>query len=334
MKIGKQQYFFVLLFSVLLQGSNAAAQSTSGSTNSDIQYQANLVHFGDVVDVDVVGSFEFDWRGSLTPEGFLDGLEKLGDQVYALCRSEADLAKEIENGYRKILRDPKVVVKIVDRSNRAMAVLEGAVKNPQRFQIRRPVRLNELFAFSGGITDRASGEIVIFRPQGVSCAKRIEKAGGEFVNARQGNGPLTLNIRISDLLSGKSEANPQILSGDIVTVLEAAPIYVMGGVGSPRQINSRSRITLTRAIDSAGGLAKNAREEEVTVYRREAEKTHIIEANLKEIRAQRAEDIVLKAFDIVEVGQKGREKRKFPPILNTVASDGPRSVSLPVRIID
>ncbi len=333
MKIGRQQYLFVLFFfSVLLPGYNTAAQSTPSTSNSDVQYQANLVHFGDIVDVDVVGSFEFDWRGGLTPEGFLDGLEKLGDQVYALCRNEADLAREIENGYRKILRDPKVVVKIVDRSNRAMAVLEGAVKNPQRFQIRRPVRLNELFAFSGGITDRASGEIVIFRPQGVSCAKRPEKAGGEFVNARQGNGSLTLNIRISDLLSGKPDANPQILSGDIVTVLEAAPIYVMGGVGSPRQIYSRSKITLSRAIDSAGGLAKNAVEEQVTVFRRDAENTHIIEANLKEIRAQRAEDIVLKAFDIVEVGQKGRPKRKFPPVLNT--ADGTRPVSLPVRIID
>ncbi len=337
MKIGNQQYFFVLLFLFLFPYSRTFAQSTSSLTNSDIQYQSNLIHFGDVVDVDVVGSFEFDWRGTLTPEGFLNGLEKLGDQVYALCRNESDLAREIENGYRKILRDPKVVVKIVDRSNRAMAILEGAVKNPQRFQIRRPVRLNELFSFSGGITDRASGDILIFRPPGVNCARRIEKksdAGGEFVQASQGNGPQMLNIRISDLLSGKTEANPQILSGDIVTVLEAAPIYVMGGVGSPRQIFSRSKITLTRAIASAGGLSKNAREEEVTIYRREAKKTSIIEANLKEIRDKQAEDIVLKAFDIIEVGQKGREKRKFPPVLSTSAADGSRPVSLPVRIIE
>ena len=30
----------------------------------------DLIHFGDVIDVDVVGSLEFDWRGGLTPEGF------------------------------------------------------------------------------------------------------------------------------------------------------------------------------------------------------------------------------------------------------------------------
>lgn len=338
MRFGRLQYFFVLMICVLFVGPNLLAQSaTAAAADPDIQYQSNLVHFGDVVDVDVVGSFEFDWRGTLTPEGYLNGLEHLGDQVYALCRNEADLARDIENGLRKILREPKVVVKIVDRSNRAMAILEGAVKNPQRFQIRRPIRLNELFSFSGGITDRASGDILIFRPQGVNCSRRIEKKapdGGEFVEARQGNGPQMLNIRISDLLSGKADANPQILSGDIVTVLEATPIYVMGGVNSPREVFSRSRMTLTRVIASAGGLAKDAREEEVTIFRRDGKTSSIIEADLKAIKDKKAEDVILKPFDIVEVGQKGRAKRKFPPVLSTVAGDGARTVTLPVRIIE
>ena len=37
--------------------------------------EVNLIHSGDLIDVDVVGSIEYDWRGRLNPEGFLDGIE-------------------------------------------------------------------------------------------------------------------------------------------------------------------------------------------------------------------------------------------------------------------
>ncbi len=45
------------------------------------------IHFGDVIDVDVVGSFEFDWRGRVNPEGFLDGFDKVDRQIFVLCRA-------------------------------------------------------------------------------------------------------------------------------------------------------------------------------------------------------------------------------------------------------
>src|SRR5688572_12535390 len=91
------------------------------------------IHYGDLVEVDVVGSLDFDWRGGLTPEGFLDGLERAESPVYALCRSEGEVATAVAERYRRILRDPNVVVRILDRSNRALAYISGAVKTPQRF---------------------------------------------------------------------------------------------------------------------------------------------------------------------------------------------------------
>ena len=130
--------------------------------------QANLVHFGDLVEVDVIGSYEYDWRGSLTPEGYLDGLDTLENQIYALCQTEAALSAAVEKELSKTLRNPKVEVRILDRSNRAVAFLSGAVRSPKRFQIKRKVQLSELLVLSGGITDRSSGEISIFRPATMS----------------------------------------------------------------------------------------------------------------------------------------------------------------------
>src|SRR6476660_1623127 len=55
--------------------------------------ETDLVHYGDVVDVDVVGSLEFDWRGKLNPEGYLDGFNGFGEPVLGLCRSESEIAE-------------------------------------------------------------------------------------------------------------------------------------------------------------------------------------------------------------------------------------------------
>jgi len=132
----------------------------------------------------------------------------------------------------------------------------------------------------------------------------------------------------------KKEANVQILAGDIVTVLEAKPIYVIGGVSTPRQIATRSQMTVSRAIAGAGGLSKGADPTKVTIFRRVGEETRIIETNLEKIKVNQAEDVVLQAFDIVEVAQKGSAKRKYPPVVQVDDQSSQSASKLPLRIID
>ncbi len=319
----------------------SASVSTPVSAVTD---EITLIHFGDLIDVDVIGSLEYDWRGTLNPEGFLDGINFIENPIYAICRSEEEIAAEVVKAYSKTLREPKVVVKILDRSNRPLSILNGAVKTPQRFQIKRPIFLNELIIISGGLTEAASGEIKIFRPRNLNCQQRIaeksvsavlEGENRQAINtASQDNGSTYLNIKINDLLMGKKESNPQILSGDIVTVQKAESIYVIGGVANPKQISSSSEITITRAIASAGGLAKGADAKKITVYRREGIETIRIEADLDKIKANLATDLILKASDIIEVSQTGREQRKFPPILKVAETGEKSSAGLPLRIID
>jgi protein involved in polysaccharide export with SLBB domain len=352
MKTSKLYRFSYFFLSVLIWNNSLPAQtptptetpktSLEAETRTIPEDESNLIHLGDLIDVDVVGSTEFDWRGTLTPEGFLDGVDFIENPIFALCRNEEDVAKDVVAGYSRLLREPKVIVQILDRSNRALSIISGAVKTPQRVQIRRPIFLNELIIVSGGLTERASGEIQIFRPQNLSCAARktiSQETVGEnrqrFVAASsEDNGAQYLNIRIIDLLNGKKEANPQILSGDIVTILEARSIYVIGGVANPKQISFRSQITLSRAIDSAGGLAKNADAKKITIFRRAAGETKIIEADLEKIKDGKSEDVVLQASDIIDVNQTGREKRKYPPIINVVELSEMNSSKLPLRVID
>ena len=318
----------VLIPAILVHASFAQTQVKD-------QSEIDLVHYGDIIDVDVIGSLDFDWRGTLNPEGYLSGFDKIEEPIYALCRSESDVAAAITAQYSKMLRDPKVAVRIIDRTNRAVALIDGAVKKPQRLQIRRPVNLNEIIVLAGGITDRSSGEINIFRPPSLNCFGKPaagDSKNGTFVKTSQGNGSSMLNIRISDLLSAKEGSNPQILSGDIITVIEAQPIYILGGVNNPGQISSRTTTTLTRAIATAGGLSKDATQDKISIFRRTGRESTTIEIDLKRIKDNTVEDPELKPFDIVYVGQKGRTNRKFLPTIGSIDSN--RLAALPLRIID
>jgi protein involved in polysaccharide export with SLBB domain len=315
-----------LAFLFLISGPAAVfAQSPTPTQTPNLSTVAenDLIHYGDLIDVDVIGSLDGDWRGTVSPEGFLQGLIYAPEPVFALCKTEIAIADEIASQYSKTLKDPRVVVRVLDRSGRAATLLLGAVRNQQRFKLRREVRLHELLALSGGITDTASGEITIARPVDLNC----------FKNNKDENKISLMNYTISQVLSGDNKYDPIILSGDIITVVEASPIYVIGGVNNPRQISSREEMTVLRAISSAGGLAKEGIESAVTVYRRDGKDGKSINVDLKKIRSKQQDDLVLKPFDIVDVGQKGRGKPKFPPTVNV---DGlSRDIyKLPARIVE
>ena len=307
-----------------------ATQSKSKTVSENIapsnQTTEKLVHYGDVLEIDVLGSTDFDWRGKLDDAGFLAGLPNIAEPIMALCQTEDEIAAEIAAAYSKILRKPEVVVRTLDRSTRERAVLLGAVRTAQRFQLERPARLNELIVIAGGITDRASGEVTIFRPANVACA-----APGK--TASDSN---TMRVKLTDLLGGKPDANPLVRAGDVVTVEEAAPIYVTGGVVAPQRILFRSGLTVSRAVASAGGLNRNADRNKIFVFRRQKDRAdlQIIETDFDKIMRKNGEDVPLEPYDIVEVAQTGRAREKTPPIVAALDSAARNAAQLPLRIIN
>jgi protein involved in polysaccharide export with SLBB domain len=288
------------------------------------QTTQDRVHFGDIVDVDFVGGFEFDWRGGLTVDGNLDGLAEADPPIHALCHTEAEIEADVQKAYSKILRDPKVIVKIVDRSNRAVVRLYGAVKTPSRYKLLRSARLRELLVMSGGLTDDASGEITVFRPRDMGCEEA--PSGGEEVSRM-------LKIKISDMIAGRADADPPILSGDVITVERAPAVYVIGAVNNPRPIYSRSEMTVSHAIATAGGLAKQADGRRVTILRRDGNETRSIDVDLVAAKTDKSKDAVLKPFDIIDVASRGGGKRKLPPQQEQPDRNS-RQTEPPLRIVD
>lgn len=311
--------------SAQLSAEKTSEETAENKTAASIVQLEELIHLGDVIDVDVLGSLEYDWRGRLDSEGFLSAIPFTKEPVFALCRTESELAANLAEAYSKFLKKPEIVVRVVDRTARQQARIFGAVRTPLRLQIERPVRLNEVLVLTGGIGERASGEIKIFRPAYLSC-NSPQAAQTES---------LTTTIKISELLAGKAEANPFVRTGDIVTVEEAKPIFVAGGVAAPQTIFLRDNqtMTLTRAVASAGGAIKN--EAKVTIFRRSADGTsQLIEADLEKIRKKLSEDVSLEAFDIVEVAGTPRADKTKPPVIAGLDTNQSNQQNPPLRVIN
>jgi protein involved in polysaccharide export with SLBB domain len=321
---------FFLSWLILTFAANGARAQEHKITEDD------LIHYGDVIDVDIVGGFEFDWRGTLTPEGFLDGFDANGEPIYGLCRSQSQIGLDVAKILGRILREPKVVVRIIDRSNRAVARLDGAVRTASRFRLQRVVYLSELLVLAGGFTDGASGEITIYRPRNLSCRRSIIQASALDTRlvSPQDNGSIVTNIKISELLSGKAAANPQILSGDLITVTKALPIYVIGAVNNPRPVYTRDQMTVSRIVATAGGLAKDAEGNKVSIFRRDGLDVRNIEADLGKIKRGETDDEILRPFDIIEVAAKGGGKRKYPPVVANEENRDRLKQDLPLRVVD
>ncbi|GEM_PF-1640404 len=285
-----------------------------------------LIHMGDTIEIIVLRNPEFNWRGQISSDGLLPSLPYVEETIRAVCRTESAVAQDLTKAYSKYLKEPTVTVRIVDRAGRVPATMLGAINTPQRFVLGRVVRLAELIAISGGITEKSSGNIQIYHTEQNLCAE--EKTSDEQVKM----------IKISDLLSGKEDMNPVISSGDIVTVQEAEPIYVIGGVISPQAVSFREGLSVSRAIATVGGLSKGGRANEIVIYRRVTDPTDksIIEVNLENIRKGKAEDVALKPYDIIDVPQsRGGKERRTLSQEEQEALIKPKPLSnLPLRVIN
>ncbi len=315
----------------------AQASAPAPKIEEPVGVKAYVISTGDTLNITVARRPELNWRGQINSDGDIPVLLYLEKPVRALCRTEAEVAKEIADAYSKLIRNPEVTVRVIERSTRPV-IMFGAVRTPQRFQLQRDVRLNELLFITGGVTDRASGDIQIFTPEPVTCLPAPDAntvAQAEDVAAAPN--PIKV-IRMLDLMAGKEETNPLIRPGDIVTVMVAEPVYLTGGVVSPQGINFREQLTLTRAIATVGGLSEGARAGEIRIYRRLPKVTEqeIIKADYNAIRKQQQPDIPLKAYDIIEVPRSSgsQARRSWHSAAQEIVTDEKQSAALPLRILN
>jgi polysaccharide export outer membrane protein len=114
-------------------------------------------------------------------------------------------------------------------------------------------------------------------------------------------------VKIADLRAGKIEANPVIRPGDYILVTEAEPVYITGAVLSPQGVFLREQLTLSRALAMVGGARKEAKLNDVKVYRQKpgSIEQDLIHVDFAAIRKSQKPDFLLMPYDVVEVPEAG-----------------------------
>jgi len=271
----------------------------------DIQgIKTYLLGPGDVVDVRVFGQPELSSSAQVDSDGFLSALPFLETPIRAKCRTDKEVQKDITLAYGKFINNPQVSVRIAERNSRQPATVFGAVRQATRVEMKRKVRLNELMAVSGGFTERAAGTIQILHTEPLMCPEPGEEADAAPIDGTRI--PLQI-VKISDLRAGKSEANPFIRPGDYVLVTEAEPVYITGAVMSPGGLYLRDQLTLSRALAMVGGARKEAKLNEVKIYRQRPGSTNqdTILVDVAAIKKNQKPDFILEPYDIIEVTESG-----------------------------
>jgi len=168
--------------------------------------------------------------------------------------------------------------------------------------MKRKVRLNELMAVSGGFTERASGTIQILHTEPLMCPEPGEEALAAPIDGT--HIPLQI-VKISDLRTGKVEANPVIRPGDYVLVTEAEPVYIIGEVLSPGGVYLREQLMLSRALAMVGGAKREAKLTDVKVYRQVpgSANQEVLHVDVTAIKKNQKPDFLLQPYDVIEVGE-------------------------------
>ncbi len=294
----------VAVLSVLAQ-EQSQVTPPSQSPATDLQGVRNyLLGPGDILDVRVFGQSDLNTTAEIDGDGNISSLPFLEKPIRAMCFTEKEVQKSIATAYAAYIRNPQVSVRIAQRNSRPPATLYGAVHNPMLVTMMRRVRLHELIARSGGVTERASGTVQVIHTQPEMCSEPgevlIQRASATSSTEAQ-----MQTYKLREL--GNESGDPFIRPGDVVVVSEGEPVYITGAVVAPQPIFMKDQLTLGRAIAMAGGAQRLANTGEVHIYRT---KDGLIgqedlKFNYDAIRKGREKDVLLQPHDIIDVRLSG-----------------------------
>jgi polysaccharide export outer membrane protein len=302
--------FALASFTVVL-GQEQEPQQSSPSTGTvqssplDLQgLKSYLLGPGDVVEIRVFGQPDLSSTAQVDSDGNLSSLPFLEQPIPAKCRTEKAVQKDIAAAYSKLINNPQVSVRITERNSRQPATVFGAVRQSVRLEMKRKVRLNEVIAASGGFTERASGTIQVLHTEPVMCPDPGEEAEAQPIDGTRI--PLQI-VKIADLRAGKIDANPVVRPGDYVLVTEAEPVYITGAVYSPQGVFLREQLTLSRALAMVGGVRKEAKINDVRIYRQKpgSVEQDLIHVDMAAIKKSQKPDFLLMPYDVIEVPEAG-----------------------------
>ncbi len=189
--------------------------------------------------------------------------------------------QQLEEVLREMLRktylkDPQVAVFVKEFHSAPVSVV-GAVKVPGLYHIQTQKSLIEVLAMAQGLADgpqRLPGRTIIIsrkrRPAGTPGLDSEADGGGAASPERESGSVEIVEVPVVDLLqSGDPKWNPPIYPGDVVKVVPAGTVYVVGAVNKPGgfPLSDYENVSAIQALALAGGTSRAASKKGAVIIR-------------------------------------------------------------------
>jgi len=240
----------------------------------------------------------------INPDGFIN-LPLIG-RVLAAGLTVEELEQVLAHNLKAYYKEPQVGVSVLEFRSQTASVL-GMVNNPGVLQLQGGKTLIDVISLAGGMKPEASSTIRITRKKErgpIPLPKVREDATGQFAIAE-------VNMRA--IIEARSpELNILVMPDDIITVLAADLIYIVGEVNRPGTVvlSNQDSISVMQILAIAGGHTKAASLKKCWILRSkpgEPARTEI-PLNISKIKDRKAEDVALLPNDILLVpGSAGKQ---------------------------
>jgi polysaccharide export outer membrane protein len=254
---------------------------------------------GDVLEINIEDAPELGRVFQVTAAGTFN-MSYLG-RIKAQGKTTEELANLIADGLRgRYLKDPKVTV-IVREYNSRSFFIQGAVRNPNVYQIEGRPTLLELLTLAGGLTNNHGSLALIIRKLKV---EQVEATDDNATAQKTDEVPKfeLKKVNISGLLKGQFDQNVFLEPGDIVHIPETEVFFVAGEVNAPGPFPLKEGTTLRQAISLAQGTKPQAALGDGIIFREDSTgKRQEIRVDIGAIMKGKKEDIPIAANDIIIV---------------------------------
>jgi len=217
----------------------------------------------------------------------------------AAGRTTRQLETELTEPLKSYYLEPRVTVSVVEFHTEPVSVL-GSVNTPGLLRMNGEETLLEVLSRAGGLRPDAGQNLVISR--------RLEYGRLPLPEAADDpSGEVSLaELKLSAITTGsRASANIVLKPHDVVTVMRAQMIYVLGDVGHAGGyvLGDKSEMSTLKALALAGGLLRTASPAKARILRHEqgASQRQELQVNLSRIVKNKDADLELRPEDILFV---------------------------------
>ncbi len=212
------------------------------------------------------------------------------------------------------MRNPQVSVQVLEMQSHTISVM-GAVNKPGTFQIRGARTLLEVLSLAQGLAPGAGDTAIVMRATGGTASATAQNGTPAGLDtpvafeALQGSKALPpgdfVEVKLKDLLQATDpKQNVLVYPGDIVKVMSAGLVYIVGDVNKPGAfpMHDHEKLTILHALALGEGLKPTAAGKNARVIRTLETGSRLeVPVNLSDILNGKAPDVPLQARDIVFV---------------------------------